>query len=147
MIEITRNSAIELLEEIVAEYGKGHLYRAEVTEDRRKFSTSCYYVHNTPTDASGGSEYVRPGCIVGHFLHRLGVPLDDLERHEGSAVDFVLDHLQGEGILYSEDGVLNILREAQTSQDLGNYWGEALGSAKRCKAEWEDYNTTADATV
>ena len=77
----------------------------------------------------------KPSCIVGHALHRLGVPIEALE-----ALD---DAQEGGGVPASglpsylpilvEEGsrsALIALGEAQEAQDDGIPWGEAVGGVE-----------------
>ena len=87
------------------------------------------YVYTNPfPDDAGTCRYVHgdtPGCLVGHVLHRLGVPLEELSRHEGkNACSVAADLLDG----ISSDASWAI-EHAQFRQDLGDTWAEALKAA------------------
>jgi hypothetical protein len=83
--------------------------------------TTCYYVH---TDTDGAPDEC--GCVVGHVLNRLGVPLDVLTEHEGRSAHKVL-HGLGIGSWKGQTA----LRYAQGRQDAGGTWASALADAER----------------
>lgn len=87
---------------------------------------------------AGGSracKYVRdgaPSCLVGHALHALGIPLDTLtvldsyQNGSGVAAGTLPQHLPSGTLTVEAAGVFGA---AQTAQDTGESWGEALASA------------------
>lgn len=79
------------------------------------------------------SHVVQPGCIVGHVLNRLGVPLADLdeldERAFAGAYNVLPDVLD---VPLGQSDVFHALSSAQAAQDNGNTWGEALRCAQSC---------------
>jgi hypothetical protein len=86
---------------------------------------SCYYVHGN-----------KPGCIVGQIAHRLGVPLAELRKHEGTGSNMVVrDHFAFPSAV-QEDGAREFLSTLQAAQD-GNdgdpttrmTWADALAHA------------------
>ncbi len=81
---------------------------------------SCFYVH---TDEAGAP--VSAGCVVGVVLHRLGVPLEELRKHEGrTPVQMLKDVVSGPG-----RGVAHVLGDVQFEQDESTPWGEAYTHA------------------
>lgn len=94
------------------------------------------YVYPQP---EGICEYVRegePSCIVGRFLHAVGVPLErlakaDSETHGGGIAAYdLLRKLEVEGVVtFSGGDILHALAQAQLSQDDGRTWGFAVSRA------------------
>ena len=105
---LTKARALELMREVVAEYGENYVYPT--------VGGVCRYVDD------GGS----PSCLVGHVLHRFGVPLKDIERHEDSDAATVARILTN-----ATPRAQDVLREAQGHQDRGSLWGVALREAER----------------
>lgn len=79
-----------------------------------------------------------PSCIVGEALHRLGVPIDVLRE-----MDCTFDPMFGEdgkrllenkGYTF-EDAAEQVLIAAQSEQDSGHTWGNALHVAREVVAE------------
>lgn len=88
---------------------------------------ACFYVH---TDQESGEK--SPGCVVGHVLNRLGVPLDILSsEYEGMRAAIVVVNLTGQVDPDSTTVSLGrILDQAQQVQDNNGTWGEALRRAE-----------------
>lgn len=110
------DQVMNALREVVAE-NPDKVYQAP--EHMKSFSDdpSCFYAH---ANESGGD--LKPGCVVGHVLHRLGVSLDDLTENEGLGAHAVVPALGIKGV--SEEMGL-ILRRVQRLQDQGDSWGLA----------------------
>lgn len=106
MIELSVERALELLREVVAEFGEDHVY------------DNPDYVHGD-----------QPGCIAGHVYHRAGLELARLAEREG-VVAYASSFLN----VVSGDGP-RILGAAQRQQDDGKTWGEALKAAERAAQE------------
>jgi hypothetical protein len=115
-MQITDDDVIRTLREVVAERPD---YVYERPAHMHGGLPSCLYVHYTE---AGERE---PGCIVGQVLHRLGVPLETLERHEGHTAAYVATDAVGS----MSDDIARILDTAQYRQDEGKTWGEALADA------------------
>lgn len=79
------------------------------------WGTTCYYVHK-------GEEQDVAGCIVGTVLHSLGVPLEEFRAAEGKNVNGLREILH----LPLESRSWSALAEAQTTQDSGQTWADAL---------------------
>jgi hypothetical protein len=112
-IKVTADQVMQTLREVVAERPD---YVYEVPEGyAAETNVSCYYVHGDV-----------PGCVVGHVLNRLGVPLSDLALVEGrgayKVVDWFLNITDPDGVVDVE----HVLSVAQSRQDRGDSWGEAL---------------------
>lgn len=111
MEALTFERAVELAHEVVAEFGEDYVYPADQkrAEDGGS-SPSCVYVHEN-----------KPSCLVGQILHRHGVDLFDLSKEEFRGAHFVAFHLAG-----ADMDTRQFLDAAQSSQDKGNTWGEAV---------------------
>jgi hypothetical protein len=119
-IKVTGDAVISTLREVAAERPD---YVYEAPEAQREGLLYCFYVHN---DGEAGVEV--PGCIVGHVLHRLGVPLDSLAQHEGKGAHVVAEEfLEIQGDLTRDAEFA--LCEAQGNQDTGRPWGESVAIA------------------
>jgi hypothetical protein len=80
----------------------------------------CFYVHQ---DQEGNN--VGAGCGVGVVLHRLGVPLEELRKHEGKSALQIL-RLVVDG---ASRKTARILDNFQGAQDQKMPWGEAYAKA------------------
>lgn len=116
-IEITAERALELLREVVAEYGEDYVYvnpqgQRAGDDDDNGDQASCWYVHGD-----------KPGCIAGHVYHRAGLSLETLKLMEnnGASHPGFRQRVTGEGP--------TILSIAQDRQDKGETWGQALRAA------------------
>lgn len=130
---VTKEKVIELLREVVAEFGEDYLYK--IPDGCDGHDGRCLYVH---TDDVGNR---CPGCIVGQVLHRLGVPFDFFTNREGVEVWGILPELEGQGWKFTIDAS-KALEAAQAVQDKatdsfatpGDYtWGAALRAAEETK--------------
>lgn len=119
MYHLSTEQAMAALEVVVAEAGEDYVY--ESPRHMQGGDESCFYVHRDPD----GSD-ARPGCLVGTALHRLGVPLGELEKHEGTDAFTMLWHITD-----LPDRARGAFSGAQEAQDTGETWGEALRQAKR----------------
>lgn len=129
MKEITYDDALRALNEAVKAKGYNHVY------EREGQFAGCYNV----------TLHGEPGCIVGHALVWLGVPAEwFLERDEngdsrrGSSARPVCSMLRRGGLLNVTDEALELFAEAQTRQDSGVTWGEAVTKAHLGTATFED---------
>ena len=122
--QLTPERAMELLREVVAEYGEDFVYTKVVLvpkEDSDWILPECVY-----------QEDGAPSCLVGHVLSRAGFSSEDLIQFDsvGSSADFLKMDAGEE----TETDALPlrtawILVGAQQVQDEGNTWGEALRNA------------------
>lgn len=118
-IHLTLERTNELLDAAVAEKGADYIYT-----DTRGFRAApgsdgadCQYVHGN-----------RPGCLVGNVLHRAGVELERLLQVEGFGVGDV--DFQEYLDVTCDEGVLDLLSEAQQRQDGGDTWGDSVAYAR-----------------
>jgi len=111
---LSYDRALELLREVVAEFGEDYKYPhypAERLPDGRKLR--CFYVRDD-----------QPSCIVAHVLHRAGIPVQDLVKVEGlGPADTEGTTLFGQ---WADLLARQLLREVQVQQDEGETWGNAL---------------------
>lgn len=117
---ITSDDIMKALREVVAEQ-PDHVYcRPEHMSTRH----ACLYVH---TSENGDRV---PGCVVGHALERVGIPLVWMAQYEGSSAVGIT---AGLGIqVDAATGVF--LNDVQMGQDAGQSWGEALTQAEEDRA-------------
>lgn len=120
-MELTADKVTETLKAVVAE-SPDKVYAAPahmvtVDYDGKPVGMTCFYVHK---DESGEQTC---GCLVGVVLNRLGVPLETLATYEGTGADGV-----GSALGLDED-TRTLLTIAQSAQDNGATWGDALARA------------------
>lgn len=137
MIKVTGAVALNLLRHVVAVKGQAHVYvspKGETAGQDEHVSPSCYYVHEVVE--SDGSTTEVPGCIVGHAMRKLGVDFDTMRREENNTSDSLADAVEatssedGEQLFEFTDTAKRVLRAAQSKQDGGATWGEALDYAE-----------------
>jgi hypothetical protein len=116
-IKLSETQIMDTLREVVAERPE-HVY--ESPEHMRNGYETCFYVH---VDSEGNDP--QPGCLVGVVLHRLGVPLEQLAKREGSGACVVVSAL-----VETTSDVANALDVAQSAQDCEKTWAQALASAE-----------------
>jgi hypothetical protein len=116
MESLTYDRAVELAREIVAEFGEDYVYpedhkRHEYGDDDNQGGNMlCVYVHED-----------KPSCIVGQILHKHGVSVEALKAHEFKGARTV-SYATAE----ADEKARFFLTGAQSHQDKGNTWGEAL---------------------
>ena len=89
----------------------------------------CKYAEYVGSDPYG-QEPVAPHCIVGVFLNKRGVDLEALAALEGDSVmGAANDALVAEKVTLDEQAV-DVLWAAQSLQDDGYNWGQALEAAE-----------------
>jgi hypothetical protein len=75
-----------------------------------------------------------PSCLVGHVLHRVGVPIETLEEFDllaSASMQALVDGAPGQdSALVMEDDLAWALMAAQEAQDAGRRWGDALDCAE-----------------
>lgn len=106
---VTDEEGLALLEQIVNER-PDYVYEKPGGDD-----ASCVYVHNGA-----------PSCLVGHWLHKLGVSLDDIPEGEAAS-----DTARVLGLAVSTP-LADALDGAQDTQDSGLNWAQALAAGKDC---------------
>jgi hypothetical protein len=116
-INVTASDVVAELRAVVAEQPD---YVYEYPGEAPDKSLDCYYVH--PSESG-----TVPGCVVGHVLNRLGVPLHVLRGYEGSDARNVAErtlNITGDPD-HGHDARL-ALQQVQCAQDRGMAWGAAL---------------------
>jgi hypothetical protein len=115
-INVTAEKVLETLREVVAER-PDYVYEAPEGYTAATW-VAGFYVHGDV-----------PGCVVGHVLNRLGVPLEHLALVEGrdayKVADWFLNITDPDGAMDVE----HVLSVAQSRQDRGDSWGTALEAA------------------
>lgn len=97
-----------------------HVYR----RPEGRTNGPCFYAHRGSTEPNGG------GCIVGQALASLGVPLSRLEDNGLPAQDLMwsLGYVDYDGTY--NDETLRVIRGAQSDQDNGFAWGDAVANLR-----------------
>lgn len=131
MKTLTAKKALGLMAQIVLDHGVGHVYE-QVVEDERY--PACVYVQ---ADEEGKD---CPSCLVGHVMHRFGVPLEALRRSNREGVHSLALSIgrDSESAFEISVDAAAVLAEAQNSQDVGDPWGLALAKAVWLYADLED---------
>lgn len=118
MITKTYDETLATLREVVAEAGEDFVYQDH-------YGDMCYY-----------SVDGEPACLVGRVLAKWGVdltPMDSASTGMSTLVGLfagaLLDELRVMGVLEVDDPSVSLLWEAQTGQDNGETWGNALSEA------------------
>jgi hypothetical protein len=114
MKNITMEEVEWALRDVVAEYGEEYIYVPPK-------DGLCRYLDKDPAG-------IKPACLVGHVLVRLGALVSELACQEGRSAD-ALDYGRMGLSLSSE--AINVLYMAQEVQDEGRPWGDALREALR----------------
>jgi hypothetical protein len=115
-IRLTAHEAEAQLELIVRQKGEDYKY---------PHKEKCVYYE--PDGA--------PSCILGHLLHKHGVTRDDLTQHRVNNSAAAGSLFAGSIIAPTDpkeaDALRALLSEAQSYQDAGNPWGQALDAGRR----------------
>lgn len=117
-IDLTPKATLALLKECVEERGKGYVYPPSQVDGLKKDS-NCVY-------AKGGA----PSCLVGLALHKVGISLSALVRFDKHKEAGIPSELVSHGLLDIPLESAEILDRAQSLQDQGETWGEALKGAR-----------------
>jgi hypothetical protein len=103
--KLSYEEALDLLNRAIAEKGADYVYQRTADDD------SCAYFKNG-----------EPSCIVGHVLAYKGVTQEDLPENKNTAIVIALRIAQ-------DDRTERLLDSAQSYQDTGTPWGDAVKSA------------------
>ena len=114
LVHVGAEDALTAMWQTVAEYGREHVYEGSLI--------GCQYVHD---DA--------PACLIGHAMHRLGVPIAELDRwdHAGSNGCPVQIGNVDSPLLDMDHTAACVFTAAQRLQDASLPWGHALSQAVR----------------
>lgn len=115
---ITRVAVLDLMCEIVAEFGVDHVYKR--IPGRYGNFAGCF---------NWDIENSCPSCLIGHVVYRLGASPELLTVCVGDAASSLIRKFASASGLRLEYGVMDVLGAAQSSQDDGKTWGEALRDA------------------
>jgi hypothetical protein len=109
---ITRTQVLNLMCQIVGEYGVDYVYE--------KIEGSCY---NWDRDRNC------PSCLIGHVVSRLGASEKFLSIRRADSAPSLIGWYARECHHEIEYGVMDILSTAQLAQDQQETWGFALTEA------------------
>jgi hypothetical protein len=85
---------------------------------------NCWYAHPGSAEPNGG------GCLVGQALASLGVPLSKLEANGLPAQELMCSLGYVDYSSAWRDETLREIRSAQSEQDSGLSWGDAVASLR-----------------
>jgi hypothetical protein len=124
MKSVTFKETLEAMKAAVSEKGDEYVYERQEHPNVGLHGSLGVCLNTTPDGK-------KTGCIVGDVLHRLGVSLTWLgcgENINNSAAG-LLSKLRHEELYDFDRNSLLLLSEAQSLQDTGTPWGEALSKA------------------
>lgn len=112
---------LSTMEAIVDEYGHEYVYPLAVIGD------ACYYLDPITR---------QPSCLIGHVLVRLGTPVELIAQVESMSPDGEYQDSWAEEMTFGrfDLSVRKVMRSAQSRQDHGRTWGDALRAAKEYAA-------------
>jgi hypothetical protein len=114
---LTPKLCLSLLAEIVEEFGGDHVYEK---------------ICRPGSDIAGCLNWDKvndcPSCLVGHVMHRFGIPAEFLASNSASSAHGLCTDINySEDLLFTvEDATFQILMAVQEAQDFGRPWGTAL---------------------
>lgn len=117
-IDLTPKAALDLIKEAVDERGKGYIYPPSLIDSLTK-DGSCLY-----------ADKGQPSCLVGVVLHKAGISVAALKRFDRHKDAGVPTELVEVGLLDIPVESALILTRAQSLQDTGHTWGDALKEAR-----------------
>ena len=121
-MQLTYTEALELANAAVAEMGEGYIYinpMGEVAGDTPEPIDCVYFDEITGL----------PSCIVGRVLAAKGITESNIGPHKGSYSTWVIEHLEGKGIITVDSAAKDFLDRIQYDQDRGKPWGDAIADA------------------
>jgi hypothetical protein len=135
---ITKDKAIELLEEAVAQRGAEYVYPGEG-------AAQCHYFANSYDVSRALADKIdEPMCIVGQVLNNIGITSADLNTLDVAAESGYVNRVVGANGLatlinrgsdtYIDTDAVEAFGIAQGKQDIGENWGAALTATKN---NWE----------
>lgn len=107
---------LDLLDEIVQEFGQNHVYTKEEGE------VSCLNWHNTEG---------KPGCIIGWLMRKLGASDDLLSRNTTGGAARLTVAISREMDLEFTAVAVYTMGTVQSYQDNGVTWGESVRLARK----------------
>lgn len=128
---LKKDAVTEVLEKVVAEKGAEYVYPY--------FETQCFYADPADTTA--------PSCIVGHVVAALDPhAFQEIAAHEvDSGESMSVAQLSGDSYVGFEDQRLaDALQAAQSVQDGGSPWAEAMEAYRRVLAGEEAYKVAEE---
>ena len=134
MIKITVDGYLAAQAKVVASKPEGYSY----PEELRVIYGSCRYVVDG-----------KPACIAGATLVEMGVPAEELAKHEDNPVGIVLSYLEDDGIVECDSVTADVAYAAQEVQDVDvklswregvdNTWAAANAASIALKDKIESY--------
>lgn len=124
MKNVTYKETLEAMKAAVSEKGEEYVYERQEHPSMGAHGSLGICLNTTPDGKAAG-------CIVGDTLHRLGVSLTWLGCTENinCSAGGLLSKLRHEELYDFDYNSLRLLSEAQSLQDTGTPWGEALSKA------------------
>lgn len=123
--------ARHLLHEAIAAKGANYVYEPVSPARSCEYLTYSDIAPPVYDDENGVSYYgavpTGPACLVGHALVAGGVPLENIKFFEGDSAGTVVEALN----IFEDEVVRRALSIAQSEQDSGKTWGEALAAFER----------------
>lgn len=110
MKKITGSEALKSLERAVTQKGLNYIYPGAKKQQ-------CVYFNNNN----------KPSCIVGYAFDYLGVDPKLLSYSDNTSRVVVLSNVK------MTDKAIRIFDAAQTAQDCGHSWGQALANARAAR--------------
>jgi hypothetical protein len=119
--------ALALLEQAVATQGEDFVYNPGG-------EGSCHYSPN-PEIYYHDDPQAQTGCLVGVALRLVGIDLGDLNGSISSLWDVALDNGEVPEVRALTNDAVRVMQRAQSRQDTGATWGEALNTARAVAAD------------
>ncbi len=135
---IDRDMALDLIEQACARRGAGFTYYAARLDEA--YGGGCQYLRrNIPAADEWAWSHITDGgaCLLGFILvDILGIPESEIEGHEGQSIGMIFGSngiTVGDTRYVLSDQADAIFNAAQSKQDDGATWGEALAYANRSR--------------
>jgi len=126
VISLTKAKVNYYLDEIVKEVGVGYVYEMkEYKNADGETGNTCVYVWKRKAD-----------CLIGRVLHRAGVTLKELSKHENEPASNIIEGMEEAGTMVAEPGVSLLLMDIQSNQDHGVPWGKAVRDGRKGVRSW-----------
>lgn len=121
---MTADEVLGIMAQVVAEYGEDFVYTKVIPAG---------YTYPVCQNWHDGC----PSCLIGHIMHRWGMPEDVLENNRSMGVTTLLSRFQVRHInMRIEAGAQRAMTAAQNAQDEGVPWGDCLEKARDAVADW-----------
>lgn len=118
---MTASEVLEIMAQVVAEFGNSFVYEKVVQGNY----PMCFNWHDGC-----------PSCLIGHVMHRWGMPESFLAQFTSSGISTLNYHMAFRHPDVKIDQVaIEAMMEAQSAQDEGVPWGACLAAARQKVAE------------